>query len=44
MTDLISRTALVTGASRGVGRAAARALAAASARVIVHYGNAAKEA
>src|SRR5712675_1565698 len=44
MTDLISRTALVTGASRGIGRATARALAAAGARVIVHYGNAAGEA
>jgi 3-oxoacyl-[acyl-carrier protein] reductase len=44
MTDLISRTALVTGASRGIGRATARALAAAGARVIVHYGNASKEA
>jgi 3-oxoacyl-[acyl-carrier protein] reductase len=44
MTDLISRTALVTGASRGIGRATAGALAAAGARVIVHYGNAAKEA
>ncbi len=37
MTDLLSRTALVTGASRGIGRATARALAAAGARVIVHY-------
>ncbi|MCC8982403.1 SDR family oxidoreductase [Bradyrhizobium acaciae] len=44
MTDLISRTALVTGASRGIGRATARALALAGARVIVHYGNSAKEA
>jgi 3-oxoacyl-[acyl-carrier protein] reductase len=44
MTDLIARNALVTGASRGIGRATARALAAAGARVIVHYGNAAKEA
>jgi 3-oxoacyl-[acyl-carrier protein] reductase len=44
MTDLLSRTALVTGASRGIGRATARALAAAGARVIVHYGNAAAEA
>ena len=44
MTDLVSRTALVTGASRGIGRATARALAAAGARVIVHYGNARSEA
>jgi 3-oxoacyl-[acyl-carrier protein] reductase len=44
MSDLISRTALVTGASRGIGRAAARALASAGARVIVHYGSGSKEA
>jgi NAD(P)-dependent dehydrogenase (short-subunit alcohol dehydrogenase family) len=44
MTDLVSRTALVTGASRGIGRATARALARAGARVIVHYGNSAKDA
>jgi NAD(P)-dependent dehydrogenase (short-subunit alcohol dehydrogenase family) len=44
MSDLVSRTALVTGASRGIGRAAARALAVAGARVIVHYGSGAKEA
>jgi 3-oxoacyl-[acyl-carrier protein] reductase len=44
MSDLVSRTALVTGASRGIGRATASALAAAGARVIVHYGSAAREA
>jgi 3-oxoacyl-[acyl-carrier protein] reductase len=44
MSDLVSQTALVTGASRGIGRATASALAAAGARVIVHYGSAAKEA
>jgi 3-oxoacyl-[acyl-carrier protein] reductase len=44
MTDLVSRTALVTGASRGMGRATALALGAAGARVIVHYGNARQEA
>src|SRR5260370_19982260 len=44
MSDLTSRPAFVTGASRGIGRATARALAAAGARVIVHYGNAAEEA
>jgi 3-oxoacyl-[acyl-carrier protein] reductase len=44
MSDLFSRTALVTGASRGIGRATARALALAGARVVIHYGSAAKEA
>jgi 3-oxoacyl-[acyl-carrier protein] reductase len=44
MSDLISRNALVTGASRGIGRATAQALAAAGARVIVHYGSGAREA
>jgi len=44
MSDLANKTALVTGASRGIGRATAQALAAAGARVIVHYGSAAKEA
>jgi 3-oxoacyl-[acyl-carrier protein] reductase len=44
MTSLTNKTALVTGASRGMGRATALALAAADARVIVHYGRNADEA
>ena len=44
MTTLINKTALVTGASRGMGRATALALGAAGARVIVHYGRNAGEA
>src|ERR1700720_202718 len=44
MTDLTNKTALVTGASRGMGRATALALAAAGARVVVHYGRNADEA
>lgn len=44
MTDLKGKTALVTGASRGMGRAAALELAKAGAQVLVHYGNGAKEA
>jgi 3-oxoacyl-[acyl-carrier protein] reductase len=44
MTSLKNKTALVTGASRGIGRATAQALASAGARVIVHYGKATSEA
>jgi NAD(P)-dependent dehydrogenase (short-subunit alcohol dehydrogenase family) len=44
MATLANKTALVTGASRGMGRAAAVALAAAGARVVVHYGRGADEA
>src|SRR5260370_8124147 len=44
MTTLQNKTALVTGASRGIGRATALALAPAGAHVVVHYGRSAKEA
>src|SRR5215472_2941388 len=44
MTTLANKIALVTGASRGMGRATALALGAAGARVIVHYGRNADEA
>jgi NAD(P)-dependent dehydrogenase (short-subunit alcohol dehydrogenase family) len=44
MTSLNGKTALVTGASRGMGRAAALALAVAGAQVLVHYGRGASEA
>jgi 3-oxoacyl-[acyl-carrier protein] reductase len=44
MTTLQNKTALVTGASRGIGRATALALARAGARVLVHYGRSAQEA
>jgi NAD(P)-dependent dehydrogenase (short-subunit alcohol dehydrogenase family) len=44
MATLSNKTALVTGASRGIGRATAQALANAGAHVIVHYGRAAEEA
>jgi 3-oxoacyl-[acyl-carrier protein] reductase len=38
MASLTNKTALVTGASRGIGRATAQAFANAGAHVIVHYG------
>src|ERR1700721_3816833 len=44
MTSLQNKTALVTGASRGIGRATAVALADAGAHVLVHYGRSAREA
>ncbi len=44
MTMFSGKTALVTGASRGIGRASAVALAEAGAQVLVHYGRRAKEA
>jgi NAD(P)-dependent dehydrogenase (short-subunit alcohol dehydrogenase family) len=44
MTSLKGKTALVTGASRGIGRASALALAKLGAQVLVHYASGAKEA
>jgi len=44
MTTLQDKTALVTGASRGIGRATALALAKGGAHVLVHYGRSAEEA
>ncbi len=44
MADLKRKTALVTGASRGIGRATASALAEAGTHVLVHYGRSEQEA
>src|SRR3984885_13606900 len=44
MITLRNKNALVTGGSRGIGRATALALAAAGAHVLVHYGRASNEA
>src|ERR1700745_2039013 len=44
MEKLSGKTALVTGASRGIGRASALALAASGAQVLVHYGRGTAEA
>ena len=44
MLELENKTALVTGASRGIGRATALALARAGAHVLVHYGRSRQEA
>lgn len=44
MSTLQNKTALVTGASRGIGRAIALALSEAGAHVLVHYGRSAQEA
>jgi 3-oxoacyl-[acyl-carrier protein] reductase len=44
MSNLSGKTALVTGASRGIGRASALALAKAGAQVLVHYSSSEKGA
>jgi nucleoside-diphosphate-sugar epimerase len=44
MIDLAGKTALVTGASRGIGRATALGLSNAGAQVLVHYSSGKTEA
>ncbi|ADW68241.1 SDR family NAD(P)-dependent oxidoreductase [Granulicella tundricola] len=44
MPELTGKVALITGASRGIGKATAIALAAAGAHVLIHYGRSASEA
>jgi 3-oxoacyl-[acyl-carrier protein] reductase len=44
MASLTNKIALVTGASRGIGRATASALADAGAHVLVHYARSAQDA
>jgi NAD(P)-dependent dehydrogenase (short-subunit alcohol dehydrogenase family) len=44
LKSLSGKTALVTGASRGIGRASALALGKAGAQVLIHYARAEKEA
>src|SRR6202165_4475105 len=44
MSNLSGKTALVTGASRGIGRASALALAKAAPQVLVHYNGGEKDA
>jgi 3-oxoacyl-[acyl-carrier protein] reductase len=44
MATLQNKTALVTGASRGLGRATAKALAEAGAHLLVHFGRSKQEA
>jgi len=44
MKNLLGKTILVTGASRGIGRATALTLAAAGAQILVHYSSSEREA